>query len=161
MSRPSRFRHAVPLVLALSLAGTAAAAQGVETPHIPLRTAIDELNTTRSTYAEAYNAKNSAAVAAMYLDEALVIRPDGSQIMGAKAIGDAMKEEAPNWPHMVLTSDTVRVYGGTALDFGTVTTHAKSGEESVSHYLAVLRRGLKGWKIAAVAQVPVRERNGD
>ena len=161
MSRPSRLRRAVPLVLALSLVGTAGAAQGVETPHIPLRTAIDELNTTRSTYAEAFNAKNSAAVAAMYLDEAVVTRADGSRIMGAKAIAEAMKEEAPSWPHIVITSDTVRVYGGTALDFGTTKTHAKTGEESVSRYLAVLRRGLKGWKIAALAQVPVTEKSGD
>lgn len=160
MSRPSSFRLAVPLVLAVALVGTAAA-QGVETPHIPLRTVIDQLNSTRASYEEAFNAKNAAAVAAMYLDEAIVIRPDGSQLVGAKAIGEALKADAPTWPHMVLTSDTVRVYGGTALDFGTVTTHAKDGGESVSHYLAVLRRGLRGWKIAAVSQVPVTEKKGD
>jgi ketosteroid isomerase-like protein len=97
----------------------------------------------------------------MYLDEAIVIRPDGSQLVGAKAIGEALKADAPTWPHMVLTSDTVRVYGGTALDFGTVTTHPKDGGENVSHYLAVLRRGLRGWKIAAVSQVPVTEKKGD
>jgi len=161
MSRPSLLRRAVPLALALSLTGSAAAAQGVETPHIPLRTVIDQLNTTRASYAEAFNAQNPGAVAAMYLDEAIVIRTDGSQIVGAKAIGEAMRKEAPNWPHMVLTSDTVRVYGGTAVDFGTVTTHSKSGEENVSRYMAVLRRGLQAWKIAAVAQVPVTEKTGD
>ncbi|MEO6056327.1 MAG: nuclear transport factor 2 family protein [Gemmatimonadales bacterium] len=153
-------RH-LPVVLALSLVAGTAAAQGVETPHIPLRTAIDQLNTTRASYAEAFNAKDAGTVTAMYLDEAIVVRPDGSQIMGAKAIGEAMKTDAPNWPHMVLTSDTVRVYGGTALDFGTVTTHSKSGAENVSHYLAVLRRGMRGWKIAAVAQVPVKEKDGN
>jgi uncharacterized protein (TIGR02246 family) len=157
--RPSRLSLAVPLVLALTLAGPAAA-QGVETPHIPLRTVIDQLNSTRASYAEAFNAKNADAVAAMYLDEAIVIQPDGTELMGAKAIREVLEKDAPNWPHMVLTSDTVRVYGGTALDFGTAKMHPKDGGENVSHYLAVLRRGLRGWKIAAVAQVPVTGKSG-
>ena len=162
MSRPSGSRRVVPLVLALSLAaGAVAAAQGVETPHLPLRTVIDELNSTRAQYAEAFNAKNAAAVAAFYLNEAIVIQPDGGQLQGGKAIADQLKQDAPTWPHMVLSSDTVRVYGGTALDFGTVKLHPESGGERESHYLAVLRRGLKGWKIAAVAQVPVTEKSGD
>jgi hypothetical protein len=62
---------------------------------------------------------------------------------------------------MVLTSDTVRVYGGTALDFGTVKTHPEAGGENVSHYLAVLRKGLKGWKLAAVASVPEKAKTGN
>jgi ketosteroid isomerase-like protein len=161
MSRSSGFCRAIPLALALSLLGGAAAAQGVETPHIPLRTVIDELNSTRAQYAEAFNAKNAAAVAAFYLDEAIVIRPDGSELTGVKAIADQLKQDAPTWPHMVLSSDTVRVYGGTALDFGTVKTHPKAGGEQVSHYLAVLRRGLRGWKLAAVAQVPVSQQSGN
>ncbi len=162
MSRPLRSPRAVQLLVALVMANPiGVAAQGVETPHLPLRTVIDELNSTRASYAEAFNAKNAAAVSALYLNEAIVIQPDGRQIMGAKAIADMLKKDAPTWPHMVLTSDTVRVYGGTALDFGTVTTHSTSGEEQVSHYLAVLRKGMKGWKVAAVAQVPVGKKSGD
>jgi ketosteroid isomerase-like protein len=160
MSRRSLFRLAVPLVLAVTLVGTAAA-QGVETPHIPLRTVIDQLNSTRAAYVEAFNAKNAAAVTAMYLDEAIVIEPNGDQIAGAKAIGERMSKNAPTWPHMVLTSDTVRVYGGTAVDFGTVKMHPEAGGEHVSRYMAVLRRGLRGWKIAAVSEVPVTGKTGD
>jgi ketosteroid isomerase-like protein len=148
--------------MVLGFAGsTAAAAQGIETPHLPIRTVIDELNTTRALYAEAFNAKNAAAVIAFYLPEAILVGPDGSQIMGAKAIGEMMKKEAPTWPHMVLASDTVRVYGGTAVDFGTVTTHPKAGGEEVSRYMAVLRRGVSGWKLASVAEVPVKEKTGN
>jgi len=162
MSRTSRFRRVVPVVMVLGFAGsTAAAAQGIETPHLPIRTVIDELNTTRALYAEAFNAKNAAAVIAFYLPEAILVGPDGSQIMGAKAIGEMMKKEAPTWPHMVLASDTVRVYGGTAVDFGTVTTHPKAGGEEVSRYMAVLRRGVSGWKLASVAEVPVKEKTGN
>lgn len=162
MSRIPRFRHVLLLVAALGFARTmAAAAQGVETPHLRLRTVIDELNVTRASYAEAYNAKDAAAVSAFYLPEAILVLPDGSQIMGAKAIGEMMTKDAPTWPHMVLTSDTVRVYGGTAVDFGTVTLHPKAGGEEVSRYMAILRRGLQGWKVASVAQVPVKGKSGD
>ena len=162
MSRLSRYQRIVSIALALAVARpVAAAAQGVETPHLPLRTVIDELNSTRAQYAEAYNAKNADAVAAFYLPEAILIDDSGTQTSGAKAIGEMMKKNAATWPHMVLTSDTVRVYGGTALDFGTVKTHPKEGGEIVSHYLAVLRKGLKGWKLAAVASVPVTAKTGN
>jgi ketosteroid isomerase-like protein len=162
MSCIPRFRRVLLLVGALGFAGTmAAAAQGVETPHLPLRTVIDELNSTRASYAEAFNAKDAAAVTAFYLPEAILIGPDGSQIMGATAIGERMMKDAPTWPHMVLASDTVRVYGGTAVDFGTVTMHPKVGGEEVSRYMAVLRRGMRGWKLASVAQVPVKGKSGD
>ena len=160
MSRPSRYQRIVSIALALGVAiPGAAAAQGVE-PHLPLRTVIDQLNATRAQYAEAFNAKDADAVAAFYLPEAIVIDDNGRQTVGAKAIGEMMKKDAPTWPHMVLTSDTVRVYGGTALDFGTVTTHPKEGGENVSHYLAVLRKGLKGWRLAAVESVPVKTKTG-
>ena len=122
---------------------------------------IDELNSTRASYAEAFNAKDAAAVTAFYLPEAILIGPDGSQIMGAAAIGEMLKKDAPTWPHMVLESDTVRVYGGTAVDFGTVKTHPKAGGEEVSRYMAVLRRGMSGWKLASVAQVPVKGKSGE
>ena len=161
MLRLSRYYRAVSVVVALSAASPmAAAAQGVETPHIPLRTAIDELNSTRARYAEAFNAKNADAVTAFYLPEAILIDDHGNQTMGAEAIGEMMKKNAPTWPHMVLTSDTVRVYGGTALDFGTIKTHPKAGGENVSRYLAVLRKGTKGWKLAAVSSVPVTTKSG-
>jgi ketosteroid isomerase-like protein len=160
MSHTPLSRRILLTIVALGFAGsTAAAAQGVETPHLPLRTVIDELNSTRASYAEAYNAKDAAAVTAFYLPEAILVLPDGSQIMGATAIGEVMKKDAPTWPHMVLASDTVRVYGGTAVDFGTVKLHPKAGGEEVSRYMAVLRRGLHGWKLASVAQVPVKAKS--
>ena len=157
MSRSPWFRRLLLLIAVLSIASPlAASAQGVETPRLPLRTVIDELNSTRASYAEAFNAKNASAVTAFYLPEAILILPDGSQIVGATAIAQRMQQDAPTWPHMVLASDTVRVYGGTALDFGTITTHSKDGGEEMSRYMAVLRRGVRGWKVASVAQVLVR-----
>lgn len=154
MSGSWRFRLALPLVLALGMP-FGVAAQGVETPHIPLRTVIDQLNSTRSSYADAFNRKDASGVAQFYLDEAIVTRPDGSQLMGRQEIDKALKSEATSWPHLVLASDTVRVYGGTAIDFGTAKMHPADGGERVSHYTAVLRKGLKGWKIAALSEVMV------
>lgn len=160
MSRSWRSRRAVPMALALSMLSGIAAAQGVESPHIPLRTVIDQLNSTRSSYMDAFNRKDAAAVAAFYTDDAIVTRPDGSRLMGGKEIGETLKAEAASWPHLVLSSDTVRVYGGTAIDFGTAKMHPADGGERVSHFTAVLRRGLKGWKIAALSQVTVGEQTG-
>lgn len=155
MSCLSRYYRGVSVIVGLTAASPmAATAQGVETPHLPLRTVIQELNSTRAQYADAFNAKDADAVAAFYLPEAIWIDDGGNRTVGAKAIGDRLKKDAPTWPHMVLTSDTVRVYGATALDFGTVKTHPKNGGENVSQYLAVLRKGLKGWKLAAVETVP-------
>jgi hypothetical protein len=51
-------------------------------------------------------------------------------------------------------SDTVRVFGNTAYDVGTVRTSRSGGDEDVGHYLVVLRRGLKVWNINSLAVVP-------
>jgi hypothetical protein len=48
----------------------------------------------------------------------------------------------------------VRVFGNTAVDVGTVRMSGSEGHEDVSHYLVVLRRGVKAWKINSLAIVP-------
>ena len=154
MSRTAWLSRAVPLVLALGLAlPSVAAAQGIEEPRIPLRTALSELATMRTEYVEAFNKKDAAAVAAMYESDATVILGDG--LVKGDAIGAAMAEAAPNWPHAVIASDTVRVYGNTAVDVGTWTVHPAGGGEQVFLYQTVSRRGMSGWKIVAVSVTPV------
>lgn len=153
MSRTPRARSSI-LAAALALAAASpVAAQGIESPRVPLRTALAEINTLRAEYAAAYNKQDAAAVTAMYLPDAVLIRPDGSTLMGQTAIGKAMGEESPKWVPSTLSSDTVRVYGNTAWDVGTMS--ATGGEAATSvHYLVVLRRGLEGWKISSLAVVP-------
>ena len=153
MSRTPRARSSL-LAAALALAAASpVAAQGIESPRVPLRTALAEINTLRAEYAAAYNKRDAAAVTAMYLPDAIVIRPDGSTLMGRAAISKAMTDESPKWVESALSSDTVRVYGNTAWDVGTMSTTGGDGATPV-HYLVVLRRGLEGWKISSLAVVP-------
>ena len=83
-----------------------------------------------------------------------MVRGDGSVLVGQAAIGKALAEESPKWAQATLTSDTMHVYGNTAWDVGSMTSLDSTGGQNVSHYLVVLRRGLKGWKISSVAVVP-------
>lgn len=149
-----RVGSSLPLVALLAfVAAPAAYAQGIESPRVPLRTAIKEINTLRAEYADLYNKKNADALTAMYLPDAVVIRADGSTLLGQSAIGKALADEAPTWQPMTVASDTMRVFGNTAWDMGTLTTRSPEGTASVSHYLVVLRRGVEKWRVSSLAVV--------
>jgi uncharacterized protein (TIGR02246 family) len=157
MSLRNWYRRAVPLVLAASvLVPSIAAGQGIESPRIPLRTALNDLATLRTSYVDAFNGKDAKAVAALYTDDAVVITEEGQMIMGRAEIAKSMEKNAANWPHAVIKSDSTRVYGATAVDVGTWTTHPAEGGEHVTKYLVVLRHDMNGWKVAYVADVPVK-----
>ena len=152
---PSRRARSVALAVALAIGATSPAlAQGIEAPRVPLRTALGEINTLRAEYAGAYNRKDATAVTAMYLPDAVVIRADGSTLIGRTAVGKALAEESASWAPSTLSSDTVRVFGNTAWDIGTLSGQDAEGQASVTRYLVVLRRGLEGWKISSLAVVP-------
>lgn len=154
MSRSRWSTRAVPLLLSFALtAPSVAVAQGIEEPRIPLRTALAELSTLRTEYVDAFNRKDAAAVASMYDSDATLISDQGS-MKGGEAIREMMTTEAPTWPHAVIASDTVRVYGNTAVDVGTWTVHPADGGEMVMRYMSVLRRSMSGWKLVSVAVVP-------
>ena len=159
MSASRRARSSLPLVALLAFIATGLAhAQGIESPRVPVRTAIKEINTLRAEYADLYNKKNVSALTAMYASDAVMIRSDGSTLLGQSAIGKALADEAPTWQHMTITSDTMRVFGNTAWDVGTLTSRTAEGTADVSHYLVVLRRGVETWRVsslAVVAQKPV------
>jgi ketosteroid isomerase-like protein len=143
MTPSRRARSSLPLVAALAFGAMSVAhAQGIETPRVPLRTAIREINTLRAEYADLYNKKDAAALAAMYLPDAVVIHDDGSALVGRAAIGKALAEGAANWTQLTISSDTMRVFGNTAWDVGTLSRQGSGGDPSVSHYLVVLRRGV-------------------
>ncbi|MGH7515061.1 MAG: YybH family protein [Gemmatimonadales bacterium] len=143
------------LAAALALAATSpAAAQGIEAPRVPVRTAIKEINTFRAEYADAFNRKAPAELAAMYLSDAILIRADGSTLVGRAAIGASLAERAPSWGQATISSDTMRVYGNTAWDVGTMSNKGSDGSVTLSRYLVVLRRGMQEWKISTAAVVP-------
>jgi uncharacterized protein (TIGR02246 family) len=153
MTLAHRFRARLLLMVALALLlPNVANGQGIERPRVPLRTALDELRDLREAYAEAFNKKDTATLVDMYAPDAIVIRGDGTMLTGKDAIRKSI--EAGPWSKMSIASDTVRVFGNTAYDVGTVRTSRSGGDEEVSHYLVVLRRGLKAWKINSLAVVP-------
>lgn len=144
----------LPLGALLVILGAAAAhAQGIESPRVPVRTAIKEINTLRSEYADLYNKKDVARLTAMYLPDAVVVQADGSTLLGQTAIGKALADQAPSWSQVTITSDTRRVFGNTAWDVGTLTSRPSDGDPSVSHYLVVLRRGVEAWRVSSLAVV--------
>ncbi len=154
MTTHRRSMVSLPLGMALALfTSSLAVAQGIETPRVPLRTALKEINTLRAEYAALYNRKDTAALTAMYLPDAIVIRPDGSTLMGQAAVRKAFSEEAANWGQITLSSDSTRVFGNTAWDIGSMSSVGLDGERS-QRYLVVLRRGVQTWQISSVAVVP-------
>jgi uncharacterized protein (TIGR02246 family) len=155
MTIPSRLRPCLSLAVALaSLAPSVASGQGIKRPTTPVRTARDELREFREEYTAAYNKKDTVAVADMYSPNAVVIQGDGTVLVGKDAIGKAIAADAPTLTQLTITSDTMRVVGNTAWDVGTARRQLSAGGEQVVHYLTVLRRGLKSWKLDRLALVP-------
>jgi uncharacterized protein (TIGR02246 family) len=144
-------------LLLVAVPPSLASGQGIKQPHTALRTAADEIKELREAYTDAFNKKDSATVAAMYSQDAILIRGNGSVLIGQDAIRKAFATEAPQWPQLTAVNpDTLRVVGKTAWETGTTRAQPSGGGEQVSHYLIVLRRGTKYWKINSLAQVPVR-----
>jgi uncharacterized protein (TIGR02246 family) len=141
------------LVCSAVLLPNVAAGQGVERPHVPIRRAMDEIRVLRQEYAEAFNKQATATLVAMYAPDATLIRGDGEMLTGKDAIQKSF--EAGPWGKLSIESDTVRVFGNTAVDVGTARTARKEGGEDVGRYLVVLRRGVTTWKISSLASVPV------
>lgn len=156
MTLAHRFRAWLLLMVSLAFVlPNVANSQGIEQPRVPVRTALDELRVLRAAYSEAFNKKDVATLVDMYAPDAVVIRGDGIVLTGRDAIQKDLEAPRPGpRPNMSIASDTVRVFGNTAYDVGTVRMSRSEGDEDVSHYLVVLRRGLKAWKISSLASVP-------
>jgi ketosteroid isomerase-like protein len=152
-------RHSVrsylPLVLALAFAAPAVARAQIEEPRIPLQTKLSEINRLRVEYAEDFNKHDIAGVLAMYSPEAIIVTPTGATKKGTAEITEHITQFAATVPHIIITSDSLAIYGNTAVDEGTLTAHPSAGGEQVTRYLAVLRRDMKGWKVVRVSSTPV------
>jgi uncharacterized protein (TIGR02246 family) len=156
MTRHQWRRHAFQLALVAGFSvPTIASGQGIPAAHIPVSTTLGDIAKLRTAYGEAWNAKDAKAVNAMYTSDATAIDVDGSVVSGWKAIAKKNEDAAPNWPHTVITSQSVKLYGTTAVDVGTVAMHPKEGGEMMYHYLVVLRHGVNGWKLQDIAVAPI------
>jgi ketosteroid isomerase-like protein len=153
MTLARRFRAWLPFVASLAfLLPNVATGQGIERPRVPVRKALDELRVLRGVYSDAFNKKDTATLVDTYAPDAILIRGDGTMLTGKEAIQKSL--EAGPWGKMSIISDTVRVFGNTAYDVGTVRITGSEGHEDVSHYLVVLRRGVNVWRISSLAAVP-------
>jgi uncharacterized protein (TIGR02246 family) len=153
MTLARRFRVWLPFMVSLAfLLPNVANGQGIERPRVPVRKALDEIRVLREVYADAFNKKDTATLGDIYAPDAIVIAGDGTMLTGKEAIQKSL-EEGP-WGKMSIASDTVRVFGNTAYDVGTVRISRSGGGEDISHYLVVLRRGVTHWKVSSLASVP-------
>ena len=137
-------------LLGLMLVPSLAVAQGIAPDRQRLRTAMDDLRALRTEYVEMFNKKDANGVTNLYADDAIIIQPDGTMLTGTEEIAAAMTEDSKTWAHSVIESDTLRVYGSTAVDIGTFTSHPEGGAEQKLRYTSVLRRGMNGWKLTHV-----------
>lgn len=142
------------VLFALALAPTVATAQ-IEEPRIPLQTKLSELNRFRVEYAEAWNKKDTATLIAMWSDDAMFNDADGQAYRGRDAVRKWYNDRAANMPHLVIESDSLAIYGNTAVDMGTSKMHPQGAPEQVARYLVVLRRNMNGWKVVRAAITPV------
>ena len=142
------------VLFALALAPTVASAQ-IEEPRIPLQTKLSELNRFRVEYAEAWNKKDTPALIAMWSDDAIFNDADGQIYKGRDGVRKWYTDRAADMPHLVIESDSLAIYGNTAVDMGTSKMHPTGGAEMVARYMVVLRRNMSGWKVVRAAITPV------
>jgi len=153
-----RSTAAAALLFALgSVVPTVARAQ-IPDSVIPLQTVISETNRFRAEYADHFNKKDVAGLMTLYAADAIFTAEGGTRYTGREAITAYFTTLVPTMPHIVVTSESLLSYGGTAIDMGTITMHPPGGGEVKSRYLAVLRRELGGggnWDLVRVARTPV------
>jgi len=149
----SVIRTRMALLLAFAIAAPAAAHAQIDSGRVPLKTALTELNTFRVAYADFYNKKDAAGLAAMYAPDASSVLSDGTVLSGMDAIKAYTVKMAPMFPHLVITPGTTVVFGNSAIEDGTLTYHPTTGATVVERYLVVLRRGMKDWSLLRTAAV--------
>ena len=150
-----RLSFAGPLLSLLAFGVPSVASAQIPDSAVPLKTVHDEINRFRAEYAEYYNAKNVAALVPMYAPDAIITTADGMTYVGQAAIKAVLTKDAPTFPHLVITSDSLIGYGSTAIDVGTTKQHPQGGGEITARYLVVLRRNMGVWTIVRLAVVPV------
>ena len=153
-----RSTAAAALFVTLALTVPSLASAQIPDSVIPLQTVISETNRFRAEYADHFNKKDVAGLMTLYAADAIFTAEDGTRYTGKEAISAYFTKMVPTMPHIVVTSESLLSYGGTAIDMGTITMHPPAGGEMKSRYLAVLRRELGGagnWDLIRVARTPV------
>jgi uncharacterized protein (TIGR02246 family) len=112
------------------------------------KAAIQKLN---DEWTAAFNKGDSAAVAAMYAEDAYVLPPGADMVKGRAAIEAFWKQAVQQLGDAKLTTIDVLPLGRSAArEIGTVTlkTKAQPPQEIVGKYVVVWRRVGRDWKLA-------------
>jgi uncharacterized protein (TIGR02246 family) len=108
----------------------------------------------RDAWVAAANAKNSAAVGAMYTDDAVLAGTTVPVTNGRAAIEKVWADAFPIASNLKVNSEKTEVSGDMAYDYGTYSQHIAPPKgkamEDTGRYLVVFKRQADGsWKIAA------------
>lgn len=118
-------------------------------PAAPMPLSAAELEAVRAVdaaFAAAMNAKDTAAVFAIYADDALLMPPDSPALQGAAAHPVLVGLLASGATDFALNSTTAYGVGDLAYMVGTATFKAGTASETVK-YTEVLRKGADGkWR---------------
>jgi uncharacterized protein (TIGR02246 family) len=149
---PITLRHwGVTVALSAVLAGCG----GGQTHSAADMAGIDQL---RQAYADAYSRRDAAAVAALYVDDAVELEGNGVIMKGRAALADMFAADTVNWGKITITpAGPATVFGDVAYESGTTAIEVTMGDKAITvpgSYLVVLRKEAGAWKLAAVAGVP-------
>jgi len=141
-------RGAAVAVAGLALGAVALAAQGGMSPP------EEAIVKVRTSYLEAFNAKNGAALAKLYAADGMLVTAQGELLRGREAINTHFAE-LEMWPHIAVTPGKINVHGNTAWEAGKTTAHLTAGDGSMQtiagHYLVVLELDAGQWRIKALS----------
>jgi ketosteroid isomerase-like protein len=142
-------RHAAPLSLALALSVGVAVAQDATTQ-------IEQL---RTQYETAMEQGDAAGVAALFMDDAVYLDPQGKTIKGRAAIEDYYTE-FPKFEDVTITSSSLDQIGEVFIDIGSfadkLAAEAGGGTEE-GEYVVILRTTDEGPKIFKAVIFPTRQ----
>jgi uncharacterized protein (TIGR02246 family) len=133
-------RRFLAMVVAVLALGTAWAQQND----------MDEIRSVSQRWADLYNAGDIAALAALYLEDAVLYGNTGQVLAGRAAIQEALQAAHDSAPGAVTRQslNETEVLGDTAYDIGTYTVTDGSGTVLArGYFLTVLKRVEGGWRI--------------
>ena len=148
----------IALVALLAMPASALAQEmemeGQEMAHDAHEAMVEEvtaaIEAASAAFAEAFNAGDAEAVAAMYTEDALVLPPGKEAIEGRTAIQAQIAADFAEMEGMVMSFETTEVQAahGHALEVGGYTIEGADGSH-VDHgkYIAIWKNTDDGWKI--------------
>jgi uncharacterized protein (TIGR02246 family) len=111
---------------------------------------MDEIRSVSQQWADLYNAGDIAALADLYLEDAVLYGNTGQVLAGRAAIQAALQAAHDSAPGAMTRQslNETEVLGDTAYDIGTYTvTDASGAVLARGYFLTVLKRTEGGWRI--------------